>query len=36
MYVQLTPTTQTIQVRSTIHTGHCFKSKDELIKDVFL
>ena len=28
------PITKTIQVRRTRHTGHCWRSKDELISDV--
>ena len=28
--------TKTIQVRRTRHAGHCWRSKDELISDVFL
>ena len=30
------PITKTIQVRWTRHAGHCWRSKDELISDVFL
>ena len=31
-----TPITKTIQVRRTRHTGHCWRSRDELISDVLL
>ena len=30
------PITKTIQVRRTRHAGHCWRSKDELIRDVLL
>ena len=30
------PITKTIQVRRTRHTGHCWRSRDELIRDVLL
>ena len=30
------PITKTIQVRRTRHAGHCWRSRDELISDVFL
>ena len=30
------PTTKTIQVRRTRHARHCWRSKDELISDIFL
>ena len=33
-YGHLPPITKTIQVRRTIHTGNCWRSRDELIKDV--
>ena len=36
LYGQLPPITKTIQVRRTRHPGHCWRSKDELISDVFL
>ena len=32
----LAPIMKTIQVRRTRHTGHCWRSKDELISDVLL
>ena len=32
----LPPITKTIQVRRTRHAGHCWRSRDELIGDVFL
>ena len=32
----LSPITKTIQVRQTIHAGHCWRSKDKLISDVLL
>ena len=32
----LPPITKTIQVRRTRHTGHCWRSRDELISDVLL
>ena len=34
LYDQLPPITKTIQVRRTRYTGHCWRSKDELISDV--
>ena len=34
LYGHLRPITKTIQVRPTRHTGHCWRSKDELISDV--
>ena len=34
LYGHLLPITKTIQVRRTRHTGHCWRSKDELISDV--
>ena len=34
LYGHLPPITETIQVRRTRHTGHCWRSKDELISDV--
>ena len=36
LYGHLPPITKTIQVRRTRHTGHCWRSKDELISDVLL
>ena len=37
LYGHLPPITKTIQVRRTRHTGHCWRSRDELIRrDVFL
>ena len=36
LYGHLLPITKTIQVRRTIHAGHCWRSKDELISDVLL
>ena len=36
LYGHLPPITKTIQVRWTRHTGHCWRSKDELISDVLL
>ena len=36
LYGDLPPLTKTIQVRWTRHTGHCWRSKDELISDVLL
>ena len=36
LYGQLPPITKTIQVRRTRHAGHCWRSRDELISDVFL
>ena len=32
----LPPITKTIQVRRTRHAGHCWRSRDELIRDVLL
>ena len=34
LYGHLPPITKTIQVRRTIHAGHCWRSRDELISDV--
>ena len=34
LYGYLPPITKTIQVRQTRHTGHCWRSRDELISDV--
>ena len=34
LYGHLPPITKTIQVRRTRHTGHCWRSRDELIRDV--
>ena len=36
LYGHLPPITKTIQVRQTIHAGHCWRSRDELIRDVLL
>ena len=36
LYGHLPPITKTVQVRRTRHTGHCWRSKDELISDVLL
>ena len=36
LYGHLPPITQTIQVRRTRHAGHCWGSRDELIRDVLL
>ena len=36
MYGHLPPITKTIKVRRTRHTGHCWRSRDELISDVLV
>ena len=36
LYGLLTPITKTIQVRRTRHAGHCWRSRDEHISDIFL
>ena len=36
LYGHLFPITKTIQVRRTRHAGHCWRSTDELIRDVLL
>ena len=36
LYGHLLPITKTIQVRQTRHAGHCWRSKDELVRDVLL
>ena len=36
LYGHLLPITKTIQIRRTRHTGHCWRSRDKLIIDVFL
>ena len=36
LYGHLPPITKTIQVRRTRHAGHCWRSRDELIRDVTL
>ena len=36
LYGHLPLITKTIQVRRTIHAGHCWRSKEELISDVLL
>ena len=34
LYAHLPPITKTIQIRRTMHTGHCSRSRDELISEV--
>ena len=36
LYGDLPPITKSIQVRRTRHAGHCWRSRDELIRDVLL
>ena len=36
VYGHLPPITKTIKVRRTRHAGHCWRSRNELISDVFL
>ena len=36
LYGHLPPITKTVQVRRTRHAGHCWRSRDELIKNVLL
>ena len=36
VYRHLPPITKTIQVRRTRHAGHCWRNRDELIRDVNL
>ena len=36
LYGHLPPITKTYQVRRTRHAGHCWRSRDELIRDVLL
>ena len=36
LYSHLPPITKTIQVRQTRHAGHCWRSRGELIRDVFI
>ena len=36
LYGHLPPIMKTIQVRQTRHSGHCWRSRDELISDVLL
>ena len=36
LYGHLAPITKTIQVRRTRHAGHCWRSRDEPIRDVLL
>ena len=36
LYGHLPPITKTIQVRRTRHAGHCWRSRDELLRDVLL
>ena len=35
LYGHLPPITKTIQVRRARHTGHCWRSRDELIRDTY-
>ena len=34
LYSHIPPITKTIQIRRTRHAGHCWRSRDELIRDV--
>ena len=36
LYGHLPPITKTIQVRRTRHAGHCWRSRDELIRDTLM
>ena len=36
LYGHLPPVTKTIKIRRTRHTGHCWRSRDELVSDVLL
>ena len=36
LYGHLLPVTKTIKVRRTRHAGHCWRRRDELIRDVLL
>ena len=36
LYGHLPPITKTIKVRRTRHTGHCWRSRDKVIRDVLL
>ena len=36
LYGHLPPITRTIQVRRTRHAGHCWRTRDDLIRDVLL
>ena len=36
LYGYLPPITKTIQVRRTRHAGHCWRSRDDIIRDVLL
>ena len=36
VYGHLPPISKTIYVRQTKHTGHCWRSKDKLIRDILL
>ena len=36
LYSHLPPIMKTIHVRWTVHVGHCWRSKDELISDILL
>ena len=35
VYDHIPPITKTIQVRRTRHVGHCWRSREELLSDVF-
>ena len=35
LYGHLPPITKTIKIRRTRHAGHCWRSRDEIIRDVF-
>ena len=36
LYCHLPPITKTIKIRWTRHAGHCWRSRDELIRDILL
>ena len=36
LYGHLSPITKTIQFRRTRHTGHCWRSGDEVISDIYI
>ena len=36
LFGQLLPVTKAIKIRRTRHAGHCWRSKDELVRDVLL
>ena len=36
LYGHLPPVTKTIKIRRTRHAGHCWRSRDELVRDVLL